>query len=228
MIALLRQGDARQQELEREGFARLEREYTYLNDKHDLRVVISDYADVPPEISLDYVPTSSHFIDVEVTDDRPGGFDAYALAFYDRLVAALKGSYGASVRIVELPPPTNAAEYRRITTDNAIGGILLVVLGVRSAVPRYRLGDPLRITKAQDPEESQAGHLYDDQHMARCARALPSCFHHCHPACERLCVPVDIDRLLLLRPVVYESIVCYEVRALRNYLVVSVQDRRPS
>jgi len=146
MIALLRQGDARQQYLEREVLARLNRAYTYLNDKHDLRVVITDYVDgMPPEISLDYVPTSGHFIELEVTDNRPGGFDAYALAFYDRLVGVLKKSYGASVRVIELPPPTNAAEYRRITTENTIGGIFWWCLAfglpflVTGSVTRYVL-----------------------------------------------------------------------------------------
>lgn len=125
MIALVNQDNAMPPSVKRQQLVRLDREYTYLNERHHLRVVLSNYADgVPPEIRLDYARISDHFIELAVYDERPGGVGQYGLGFYDRLVAALKQKYGASVRVVESPPPTNEGEYRRITTENTIAAII--------------------------------------------------------------------------------------------------------
>ncbi len=123
MIALIRQDDAMPPSVKREQLVRLDREYTYLNRRHHLRVVLSNYADgVPPEMSLSYTPTSDHFIELAIYDERPGGFGPYGLAFYNRVVSALTERYGASLREIQFPPPTNETEYRRITAENAIAG----------------------------------------------------------------------------------------------------------
>jgi hypothetical protein len=125
MIALIRQDNAMPPSVKREQLVRLDREYTYLNRHHHLRVVLSNYADgVPPQISLSYTPMSGHFIELVIYDERPGGFGPYGLAFYDRLVYALRQRYGASLREIQIPPPTNETEYRRITTENSIAGIV--------------------------------------------------------------------------------------------------------
>src|SRR5882757_5768223 len=119
MIALIRQDNVLQQDVKRRQLARLDREQTYLNRRHHLRVVLSNYADgVPPEISLAYTPKSDHFMELVVFDERPGGFGPYGLGFYDRFTSVLKQTYGASLRVIESPPATNEAEYRRITTVN--------------------------------------------------------------------------------------------------------------
>jgi len=134
MIALIRQDSVMPPSVKREQLVRLDREYTYLNRRHHLRVVLSNYADgVPPEISLSYTRISDHFIELAIYDERPGGFGPYGLAFYDRLVSALKQRYGASLREIRFPPPTNEAEYRRITTENTIAGI--VVWSLAFALP---------------------------------------------------------------------------------------------
>src|SRR5260370_15328562 len=103
---------------------RLEREQNYLNRRHHLRVVLSNYTDgVPPEISLKYTRLSDRFVELDIFDERPGGFGPYGLSFYDRLLFTLKQKYGPSVRVVDTPPPTNEAQYRRITTENTIASI---------------------------------------------------------------------------------------------------------
>jgi hypothetical protein len=125
MIALIRQDNVLPQDVKRKQLARLDREQTYLNRRHHLRVVLSNYADgVPPGISLSYIPISDHFIELAVFDERPGGFGPYGLGFYDRFAAVLKQRYGASLRVIGSPPPTNEAEYRRITTVNTIASVL--------------------------------------------------------------------------------------------------------
>ena len=146
MIALINHDTAMPSSAKRQELVRLEREYTYLNERRHLRVVLSNYTDgVPPEISLDYPRVSDHFIEVAVYDERPGGFGSYGLGFYERLIAALKKRFGPSVRIVEPPPPTNDAEYRRITTENTIGATIAWCLAfalpllVTGSLSRYLL-----------------------------------------------------------------------------------------
>ena len=134
MIALTKNDTAMPEEMKREQLERLERERTYLNRKHDLRVVISDFSKgVPPEIRLRYRPLSDRFVELDVFDERPGGFGSYGMSFYDRFLSTLKQKYGDSVRVVDPPPPTNDAEYRRITTKNSIAAVL--AWGLAFALP---------------------------------------------------------------------------------------------
>jgi len=125
MIALIRQGNSMPPSVKREELARLEREYTYLDGRHHLRVVLTNYTDgVPTELSLGYAPISNHFVEVAIYDERPGGFGPYGLAFYRRFASVLKQRYGASVHTVQTPPPTDNREYRRITAKNTRAAIL--------------------------------------------------------------------------------------------------------
>jgi hypothetical protein len=136
MIALIREDKATPVSVKRKELIRLEREYTYLNRHHHLRVVLSNYADgVPPEMSLRYTPVSKYFIELAIYDERPGGFGPYGL----------KQRYGASLREIEAPPPTNETEYRRITTENTIAGTVAWSLAfalpflVTGSVSRYAI-----------------------------------------------------------------------------------------
>lgn len=146
MIALIHQDNAMPPKVKREQLVRLEREYTYLNRRRHLRVVLSNYADgVPPEISLGYTPASGRFIELAIYDERPGGFGSYGLAFYGRLMSALKQRYGVSLREIQSPPPTNEREYRRITVENTIASIVAWSLAfglpflITGSVSRYLL-----------------------------------------------------------------------------------------
>jgi len=146
MIALIQQANAMPDNVSREQLARLDREYTYLNRRHNLRVVLSNYTNgVPPELSLGYRPTSDHFVELVIHDERPGGFGPYGLAFYKRLLSALKQRYGGLLREIQSPPPTDEAEYRRITTKNAIAGnigwslALVLPLLITGSLSRYVL-----------------------------------------------------------------------------------------
>jgi len=125
MISLIESDASMPERLKREQLARLERERTYLNERHHLRVVISDFsAGVPPGIHLNYSRLSDHFVQLDVSDERSGGFGSYGLRFYERLLSRLKQRYGDSVRVVAAPPPTNEAAYRRVTTANTIAAAL--------------------------------------------------------------------------------------------------------
>jgi len=126
MIALIRQdrampASARQEELER-----LNRERTFLNDPHHLRIVWADYSNAAPRDYrlLGYKPASEHFIELNIYEERPGGFSADAIRFYARFLSALQKQFGASVVVVKTPPPTNEAEYRRITLVNEMGTVV--------------------------------------------------------------------------------------------------------
>ena len=124
-IALIRRDNAMPSSARRELLVRLEREYTYLNRRHDLRVVLSDYTDgIPAGLSLGYTPTSDHFVELAIYDERPGGFGTYGLSFYRRLVSALTQRYGASLHEIARPPPTDEREYRRITAQNTIAALV--------------------------------------------------------------------------------------------------------
>lgn len=134
MIALIQQDNSTPLSVKREQLARLEREYTYLSRQHHLRVVLTNYSDgVPPEVSLGYTPISDHFVELAIYDEGPGGFGPYGLAFYRRLMSALKQKYGASLRQIQRPPPTDEREYRRITAKNTRAA--LVAWSVALALP---------------------------------------------------------------------------------------------
>ena len=78
MIALIRQNRAMSPAARDEELARLNRERTFLNDSHHLRVVWADYSNgLPTEpFRLGYKPTSDHFVELNVYEERPGGFRA--------------------------------------------------------------------------------------------------------------------------------------------------------
>src|SRR5437879_11562735 len=79
---------------------------------------MSDFsAGVPPEIHLNYSRLSDHFVQLDVSDERSGGFDSYGLSFYERLLSRLKQRYGDSVRVVAAPPPTNEAALQRLARN---------------------------------------------------------------------------------------------------------------
>lgn len=59
-------------------------------------------------------------MELEIFDERPGGFGPCGLAFYNRVVSELRSKYGTTLRVLSPPPPTNEGEYRRITWHNDI------------------------------------------------------------------------------------------------------------
>lgn len=126
MVALVRQDHAMPAAAREEELARLNRERTFLNDPHHLRIVWADYSNATQADYrlLPYRPSSDHFIELNIYEERPGGFSPGGFQFYDRFLSALRKQFGASVIVVKDPPPTNVAEYRRITLVNTIGGIV--------------------------------------------------------------------------------------------------------
>jgi hypothetical protein len=126
MIALIRQNQAMSPTARDEELARLSRERTFLNDTHHLRVVWADYASGPlTEAShLGYKPASDHFVELNIYEERPGGFSPDGIRFYNRFLSDLQQALGASVVVVKTPPPTDDAEYQRITRSNTEGAIV--------------------------------------------------------------------------------------------------------
>src|ERR1700733_15089670 len=126
MIALIRQDHAMPAAAKQEELARLNRERTFLSDPHHLRIVWADYSNAAPVDYrlLRYKPSSDHFIELNIYEERPGGFSSDGIRFYERFQSALQKQFGASVVVVSPPPPTNEAEYRRITLVNEIGAVV--------------------------------------------------------------------------------------------------------
>jgi hypothetical protein len=118
MIALLSQSDANG-----EMVARLRREYTYLNKRRDLRVVVTDFTDMtsvrPP---LAYKEPVRPFFEVAIYEERPGGFSSSGNQFMVKFQETLERSLGASVILVTPPPKSDNAEYWRITVTNFFAG----------------------------------------------------------------------------------------------------------
>jgi hypothetical protein len=126
MIALIQQDHAMPAAAKQEDLGRLNRERTFLSDPHHLRVVWADYSNAAAADYklLRYKPSSDHFIELNIYEERPGGFSSDGIQFYERFLSALQKQFGASVVVVNPPPPTNEAEYRRITLVNKIGAIV--------------------------------------------------------------------------------------------------------
>ena len=101
----------------------LNRERTFLNRTSHLRIVWADYSngELPTgALSLRYTPSATNFIEISIYEERPGGFSPNGQQFYGRFLSALREQYGTSVLVVKQPPPTDAAEYWRITVVNTI------------------------------------------------------------------------------------------------------------
>jgi hypothetical protein len=124
MISLI-QHDEMPDSVRTEELARLNRERTFLNDPSHLRIIWADYSSGEvAERAIRYSPSSSHFIEISIFEERPGGFSAFGHRFYGRFLAALQQQYGTSVVVVQEPPPTDEAEYRRITVNHVIMGTI--------------------------------------------------------------------------------------------------------
>jgi hypothetical protein len=124
MISLIQHGSmpakVKQQEL-----ARLNRERTFLNRPRQLRIILADYSNGDySELEIKYKPPFDHFVEICVFEERPGGFSSDGFLFYDRLLSALQKQFGSDIVVVTKPPPTNDAEYRRITYVNTQASIL--------------------------------------------------------------------------------------------------------
>jgi hypothetical protein len=136
MIALIRQDHGMSPAAKDEELARLTRERTFLNDAHHLRVVWADYSNGPStEAShLGYKPSSDHFVELNIYEERPGGFSPDGVRFYNRFLSNLQRDSGTAVVVVKPPPPTDDAEYRRITRSNTVGAIVGWLMAASTAL----------------------------------------------------------------------------------------------
>jgi hypothetical protein len=138
MISLIKQGPMP----EKAGLlAKLNRERTFLNEASHLRIVWADYSngELPTGAwSLRYTPSSSRFIETSIIEERPGGFSPNGQHFYGRFLSNLREQYGTSVLVVKEPPPTDEAEYRRVTVVNTIA--IIVWCSIALLVPLLLTG----------------------------------------------------------------------------------------
>jgi hypothetical protein len=111
-------------------------EYTYLNERRNLRVEVSDYTDAARRRPTgSYVVPVGPFFEIRVYEHRPGGFSASGHRFF----AELQENFATLDVLVTLETPslaTDKAEYWRTTLAGLFGGIFiwLTVFGVTVAV----------------------------------------------------------------------------------------------
>jgi hypothetical protein len=148
MIALFDRDRSMRPTVRQQQLARLKRELTFLDDPQHLRVVLVDYTNAnATDLSLlRYIPSSGQFIEINIYEERPGGFSPSGSLFYERFLSILRKQLGASLVIVNSPPPTNDAEYRRITAINREAAVvgwfaaLLIPLAFTGTLSVYLLG----------------------------------------------------------------------------------------
>jgi hypothetical protein len=154
MIDLIQHNPAMPSKAKEEELARLNRERTFLNDPRHLRIIWADYSNATPAdlAQLHYTPSSIQFVEIEIYEERPGGFGAAGQSFYHRFLADLKDRFGDSIVVVTEPPANNESEYRRITVANVAATILwsalallipLVLTGALTRAVLQRLRLPL-------------------------------------------------------------------------------------
>ena len=118
MISLIQKGNMRE-DTKAEQIAKLNREHTFLNKDKHLRIVLVDYINtVPPNGYLSYTPPGSHFIEINIYEEQPGGFSPNGQNFIGRFTSILRQQYGNSLIVVKEPPPRDVPEYKRITSAN--------------------------------------------------------------------------------------------------------------
>jgi hypothetical protein len=98
--------------------------YTYLSRRRHLRVEVVDYTGAARRRpSLPYEAPVGPFFEIRVSEERPGGFSASANLFLAELQEQLETLDGA-VTLVTPPPPTDEAEYWRLTLKGYTAWIL--------------------------------------------------------------------------------------------------------
>ena len=63
------------------------------------------------------------FIEIAITDERPGGFSADGMVVYGEILSLLE-RLGGKVVVAVKPPPADEAKHDRVVTNNAITGIV--------------------------------------------------------------------------------------------------------
>lgn len=102
-----------------------ENQRTFLDRKRDLRITATAFGKGSAARKfLSYTLPEEDFLEISIMEQRPGGFSPQGHLFHEAFLAELSRQTGAEPLIVAPPPPTNEAEYRRITLTNRIGGAI--------------------------------------------------------------------------------------------------------
>lgn len=124
MIDLIKDGSMAA-DLKEQQIARLLREYTYLNDKRGLRVVVTDYSRTDmATVQLPYSAPYKSFLELAVYESRPGGFSPEGHGFFKKILASLQTTLPRNVAIISEPPPTDDAEFKRINLTNRVSAVI--------------------------------------------------------------------------------------------------------
>jgi len=122
--------------------AHLLREYTYLNERRDLRVVVTDWTD--PTIDhrdFQFSAPEGAFFEITIYEQRPGGFSLSGHEFFLELAAELQDSLPVKLMVATAPPETNNGEYWAITLAYLSAGAIfwLIPFGFGSAFVSFLL-----------------------------------------------------------------------------------------
>ena len=161
MIALIQQDHAMPATVREEELAGLNRERTFLSDPKRLRVVWADYSHAQPtELSLlRYKPSSDHFIELSVYEERPGGFSPEGIQFYSRFLSVLQEQFGAEVVVANKPPPTDEAEYQRVTRARSRRSNRWMVHSCTRGITLYGLPERLFVKTDQHVDNGAEAHF---------------------------------------------------------------------
>lgn len=157
MIDLINSGTMEASTKEQQ-IARLRREYNYLNKTRNLSVTATDYTDVElSTVQLRYTAPYKRFVEVAIYEQRPGGFSQSGLTFFQKLRTTLQATYPQGIAVINEPPETNEAEYRRITSVNFVSSVVawlialvlsLAIIGIPLYYLMKRLPLPLGAKRA--------------------------------------------------------------------------------
>ncbi len=108
--------------------ARLNRELNFYHADARLRVVWADYVDSDIPRNFPYAPPAKHFIEIQISEERPGGFSPNGQRVYNRLVSILRANAGTSVIVIKGPVLANEADDSHSVLKSIVGLLILYAL----------------------------------------------------------------------------------------------------
>jgi len=133
MIALFEKMDDKKDgvgDLKRTQLTRLNRELNFYHAGARLRLVWADYVDSDIPRDFPYSPPAKHFIEIQIFEERPGGFSANGLRVYNRLVSILRAQVGNAVVVIKGPVRANEADDSHSVLVDMVGLLIAYALSL--------------------------------------------------------------------------------------------------
>lgn len=133
---------------------RLHREYNYLDGSRNLSATASDYVSVDKStVQLRYEAPFKSFIELAIYESRPGGSSRRGQVLFKKIFLKLQSIHEGMVVLINDPPPTDEAEYRRVTIVNTVGSIVACLIAlslslVAIGIPIYLIVKRMRLPMA--------------------------------------------------------------------------------